>query len=233
MSGDQSLSGPFSGPLTGSSTPPALIAIDGPAAAGKGTLARRLAAHLDYAVLDTGSLYRGVALLAVQAGDDPADAAAALAAAQKLDIAAIDAEAIRTPEIGLAAAKIAVHPDVRACILHYQRDFAAHPPHDKAGAILDGRDIGTYVCPQAPCKIYVTARAEIRAHRRWLELSAKDDSLTEAQVLADVLARDKTDAEREIAPLRPADDAHLLDTSDLGIESAFRTALALVEKSGT
>ncbi|EJW20939.1 hypothetical protein IMCC14465_07350 [alpha proteobacterium IMCC14465] len=212
---------------------PSPIAIDGPAAAGKGTLAKKLGAYLNYACLDTGALYRGVALLVLHAQADPTDPHASLNAAQKLDIDAIDQTAIRSAEVGQAAADVAVHPEVRNCILELQRHFAANPPAGKDGAILDGRDIGTFVCPDAPVKLFVTASAEIRAHRRWLELSASDKTLKEADILAAVIARDKKDMERAIAPLRPAEDAHLLDTSDLGIESAFEAALKLIVSIGS
>lgn len=212
---------------------PSPIAIDGPAAAGKGTLAKKLGSHFNFAYLDTGALYREVALLVLKAQDDPTDLQKSLEAAQKLDIDKIDHTAIRSAKVGQAAADVAVHEGVRSCILDLQRHFATNPPAGKDGAILDGRDIGTFVCPDAPFKLFVTASVEIRAHRRWLELSVNDPSLKEADILEAVVARDKKDMERAIAPLRPAEDAHLLDTSDLGIESAFRTALALVEKSGT
>ena len=209
------------------------IAIDGPAAAGKGTLAKKLGEHLNFACLDTGALYRGVALLVLQAENDPTDPQKSLEAAKKLNIDAIDHTAIRSAEVGQAAADVAVHQDVRTCILELQRNFAASPPARKDGAILDGRDIGTFVCPDAPVKLFVTASPEIRAHRRWLELSVTDPALKEADILAAVIARDKKDMERAIAPLRPAEDAHLLDTSDLGIENAFEAALKLITSIGS
>ena len=207
---------------------PSPIAIDGPAAAGKGTLAKKLGCHFNFACLDTGALYRGVALLVLQAQDNPTDPQKSLKAAQKLDIDNIDHTAIRSAEVGQAAADVAVHQGVRSCILDLQRHFAANPPAGKDGAILDGRDIGTFVCPDAPVKLFVTASAEIRAHRRWLELSVNDPSLKEADILEAVIARDTKDMERAIAPLHPAEDAHLLDTSDLGIENAFEAALKLI-----
>lgn len=218
-----------------------VIAIDGPAAAGKGTLARKLAAHLDYAYLDTGALYRSVAYFVVQAGGDPAQSLDALAGAKTLNAAMGNQtpsslpsslptdNAIRTGEIGLAAAKVAIHPEVRAEILDLQRQFAATPPDGKGGAVLDGRDIGTVVCPDADAKIFITASAEIRAHRRWLELNAQDKTIQEADVLADLTRRDEADRTRKIAPLKPAEDALLLDTSNLAIEDAFKTALARIK----
>jgi len=209
---------------------PTIIAIDGPAAAGKGTLARRLAAHLDFAYLDTGALYRGVALTVVRAGGDPGHLPDAVAAAQELKPSTIDQKAIRTAEIGAAAAKVAAMAEVRNEILDLQRRFAATPPEGRQGSVLDGRDIGTVVCPEADYKFFVTASAEIRAHRRWLELREKNPELAKSQVLADLKERDRLDAERPIAPLKPAEDALLLDTTELAIEEAFETALALIEE---
>ena len=211
-----------------------VIAVDGPAASGKGTLARRLAAHFDYAYLDTGALYRAVALGVLQAGGDAADDAAALAAAENLNMAKLDepdfAAALRTAETGLAASLVAAKPPVRAAILQAQRAFAATPLDGKAGAVLDGRDIGTVVCPQAAAKLFITARADIRAARRHKELLAQGARLSLAEVLADIEARDARDAGRETAPMKQAADAHLLDTSDLSIEEAFKAALALVRE---
>ena len=211
-----------------------VIAVDGPAASGKGTLARLLAAHFDYAYLDTGALYRAVALGVLQAGGDAADDAAALAAAENLDMAKLDepdfTAALRTAETGLAASLVAAKPLVRAAILQAQRAFAATPPEGKAGAVLDGRDIGTVVCPQAAAKLFITARADIRAARRHKELLAQGTTLSLAEVLADIEARDARDAGRETAPMKQAADAHLLDTSDLSIEEAFKAALALVRE---
>jgi len=209
-----------------------IIAVDGPAASGKGTLARRLAAHFDYAYLDTGALYRAVALCVLCQGQDPADTKAAVAAARNLDMAKLDepdfAAALRTAQTGLAASIVAAEPDVRAAILLAQRQFGETPPDGKQGAILDGRDIGTIVCPDADAKLFITARAQVRAERRWKELVAQDESLSLAHVLADIEARDARDAGRATAPMKQAEDAHLLDTSDLSIEEAFAAALALV-----
>lgn len=208
-----------------------VIAIDGPAASGKGTLARRLASHYGFAYLDTGSLYRAVGHAVMAAGRNPADETAAVAAARALDVSRIDEKAIRTREAGEAASLVAVMQPVRDAILDFQRDFAANPPGGKKGAVLDGRDIGTVVCPDATVKFFVTARPEIRAHRRWLELKGSGSDVSEAQVLEDTKERDRRDAERATSPMRPAADAHLLDTSDLSIEAAFGEAVRIIEKS--
>lgn len=208
-----------------------VIAIDGPAASGKGTLARRLARHYGYAYLDTGSLYRAVGQAVLAGGGDPADDKAALAAAEALDTALIDEKAIRTREAGEAASIVAVKPAVRAAILDFQRNFASRPPGGERGAVLDGRDIGTVVCPDARVKIFVTASPEIRAHRRWLELNNSGVEVSEAQILEDVRERDRRDAERAASPMKPAADAYLLDTSDLSIEAAFDAAVAIIDKA--
>ncbi|PCJ68128.1 MAG: cytidylate kinase [Rhodobiaceae bacterium] len=208
-----------------------IIAVDGPAAAGKGTLARALAAHFGFAYLDTGALYRGVAHAVLKSGASASDEAAALLAAETLNPDQIDPKAIRTPEVSEAASLVAAMPPVRAAILAFQRRFASHPPGDQSGTILDGRDIGTVVCPEADVKLYVTASPEVRAHRRWLELKGSGSGPSEAQVLEDVQARDVRDTDRKTSPMRPAADAHLLDTSDLSIEAAFDVAVALIETS--
>ena len=211
---------------------PVIIAVDGPAASGKGTLARRLAAHFDYAYLDTGSLYRALAFDVLRRGEPPENASAGLRAAKALDLAMLNdpdiLAALRTDAVGTAASLIAAQPDTRTAILQIQRDIADTPPDDKAGAVLDGRDIGTIVCPQAAHKIFVTARAEIRAERRWQELHQHDPQVSLKEVLADLESRDQRDSARATAPMRAAQDAHLLDTSDLSIEEAFAAALALI-----
>ncbi|MGK2742028.1 (d)CMP kinase [Tepidicaulis sp. LMO-SS28] len=206
-----------------------IIAIDGPAAAGKGTLARQIAGHFGYAYLDTGSLYRAVAHAVMRDGKAPSDSGAALAAAEQLDPGAIDQKAIRTAEIGQAASIVAAMQPVRDAILAFQRHFAENPPERAPGAVLDGRDIGTVVCPDADVKLFVTASPEVRAHRRWLELKGSGSSVPEAQILDEVRERDKRDQERATSPLIPAADAHLLDTSDLSIEASFEAALAIIE----
>ena len=210
-----------------------IIAVDGPAASGKGTLARRLAAHYDFAYLDTGALYRAVALSVILAGGNLENESDAVAAAESLDMARLEdsdfVARLRTAETGLAASIVAAMPRVRAAILAAQRKFATQPPDGKKGAILDGRDIGTIVCPDAAAKLFITARAEIRAERRFAELRINDGSLNLETVLADIHARDARDEGRATAPMKQADDAPLLDTSELSIEEAFAAALALVE----
>ncbi len=202
-----------------------IIAIDGPAASGKGTLAKKLAAHYGLRHLDTGSLYRAVAFDVLEAGGDPADTDDALKAARNLDPARIPAGSLRTPAVSAAASVVAAIPEVRSAILDFQRDYAAHPP----GAVLDGRDIGTVVCPYADAKLFVTADTEARAHRRYLELAAVDGSVRKEDVLADIEARDRRDREREASPMIKADDAHLLDTTNLDIETAFEAAVARID----
>ena len=204
-----------------------IIAIDGPAAAGKGTLARRLAEHYGLRFLDTGALYRAVALALLQAGESPEDEEAALAAARGLDLGLMEHPELRTLKVGEAASRVAAMPAVRAALVDYQRAFAATPP----GAVLDGRDIGTVICPDADVKLFVTASPEVRARRRWRELLAAGRDKSYEEVLAQVRERDERDMKRAEAPLRPARDAHLLDTSELDIEAAFRAALKIVEKA--
>ncbi|MGU3492436.1 (d)CMP kinase [Xanthobacteraceae bacterium A53D] len=203
-----------------------LIAIDGPAASGKGTLGKRIAGHLGLAHLDTGLLYRavGAACLAIGRLDDEA---ASVAAARELDVSALDPEALRTGEIGEAASVVAARPQVRAALIDLQRRFAARPE----GAVLDGRDIGTVICPDANVKLFVTATPEVRAERRFKELSARDPLASYDAVLADIRKRDERDSNRAAAPLMKADDAVLLDTSTLGIEQSFAAALAIVERA--
>ncbi len=210
-----------------------IIAVDGPAASGKGTLARKLSKHFDLAYLDTGSLYRAVALSVLRAGADPSDDAAALEAAQRLDPSKIDETAIRTAEIGEAASIVAAMVPVREAIRDLQREFARKPPDHKKGAVLDGRDIGTVICPDADIKLFVEASLEERARRRFLELTgAPSDqaaTLTQDDVLADLRARDARDRNRTASPLKPAPDAHLLDTTNLSIEAAFEAACDIVD----
>jgi len=194
------------------------VAIDGPAAAGKGTISHAVADHFGFAHLDTGLLYRGTGRR-VLAGADPVDAARSLSPG---DLARGD---LRTPEVAQAASKVAAIPEVRQALVAFQRSFARRD----GGAVLDGRDIGTVICPEAEVKLYVTASAEVRAERRFLELDAKGMDVTRAQVLEDVKARDARDAGRDAAPMKPAQDAVLLDTSDLSIAAAVGLAVAHVK----
>ena len=206
-----------------------IIALDGPAAAGKGTLARSLVAEFDLAYLDTGSLYRATGLAVLQAGGDPADPVQAVAAARALDPGRFDPAELRQEAAGEAASKVAAIPGVRAALLDLQRRFAHHPPGGKTGAVLDGRDIGTVVCPEAEVKIFVTASPAVRARRRLLELQEKGEPVIEARVFADMAARDARDSGRDIAPLKPADDALVLDTSALDAAGALAAARAFIE----
>jgi cytidylate kinase len=200
-----------------------IIAIDGPAAAGKGTLARRLAATLGLPYLDTGLLYRAVGRRVLDAGGDPADAAAAEDAARSLRPMDLDRSDLRGPRADAAAASVASIPGVRKALLAFQHDFAA-----RNGAVLDGRDIGTVIFPDAAAKLFVTASLTERAHRRWLELHDKGVEADPAVVEEDMRQRDAKDAARAAAPLRAADDAFLLDTSNMDAEAAFQTALTFV-----
>ncbi len=206
-----------------------IVAVDGPSASGKGTLARRLAAALDFALLDTGLLYRAVGAAVLAAGGDPAAPAVAVAAARNLDAAALDPAPLRGEAVGQAASVVAAIPEVRAALLDHQRRFAAAPPGGKAGAVLDGRDIGTVVCPQAEVKIFVTASAEERARRRHKELLERGEASIHARVVEEMRERDRRDSERAAAPLRPAADAEVLDTGALGADEAFQAALEIVE----
>lgn len=202
-----------------------IIAIDGPAASGKGTLARRLAAHYGLPHLDTGLLYRAVGKGVLDAGRPPEDAATAIAVAQALDPRHFDEAALKANAVANAASVVAAIPQVREALLAFQRAFAVRA----GGAVLDGRDIGTVIAPQAEVKIFVTATPEERARRRVLELEGRGETVDPATVLADILARDARDAARAVAPFKPAADAHLLDTTHLAIEPAIRAAIAIVE----
>jgi cytidylate kinase len=206
---------------------PLVIAIDGPAASGKGTLARRLAAHYGLRHLDTGLTYRAVAAALLETGSDLTDEIAAHKAAAALDLSALDREHLSVHGIGEAASKIAVLPALRQQLVEKQRAFATLPP----GAVLDGRDIGTVVCPDATSKLYVTASPEVRARRRATQMRDRGAAIDDAAVLADLHCRDERDASRAISPLRPAADAHLLDTSEMTIEAAFRAAVDIVDRA--
>ncbi len=210
-----------------------VIAIDGPAASGKGTLARTLAKNLNFAYLDTGALYRAVGYMVLQSGQDPADEEAAETAAMVL-CNSVSAEflanpALKTDEAGQAASQVATMPHVRNALLTLQKDFAKHPPHGAKGAILDGRDIGTVICPDAPLKLFVTANTEIRAERRLKELQSKGIAVTYEAVLKDMRERDARDTSRTTAPMKPADDAIILDSSHLTAEDVLEQAQTLVK----
>ncbi len=195
------------------------VAIDGPAASGKGTIGRALAAHFGFRYLDTGLLYRAVGAK-VMAGADPVEAARALVAED------LEAEGLRRPEVAQAASRAAAIPEVRAALVDFQRAFATRA----GGAVLDGRDIGTVICPEAQVKLFVTATPEVRAERRYLELVATGHEVIRDEVLEDVKARDARDSARAAAPLKPAEDAVRLDTSELSIDAALAAAVAIVEE---
>jgi cytidylate kinase len=202
-----------------------IIAIDGPAASGKGTLGKRLARHYGYRHLDTGVIYRAVAKSLMDAGADLNDEMLAVSAALELDPEKFGNPALKTQAVGAAASVVSAIPQVRQVLLSFQRRFAEDPP----GAVLDGRDIGTVICPNADVKIFVVADARVRARRRTLEAKARGEEADEAAVLEDILRRDERDQNRAIAPLKPAADAFLLDNSNLDIEGGVQAAIAIVE----
>jgi cytidylate kinase len=202
-----------------------IIAIDGPAASGKGTIGSRLAQHYGFRHLDTGLLYRAVAKAVLDGCKPPSDKPAAVAAAKSLNPAQIDRHALQSDAIGSAASVVSAVPEVRAILLEYQRSFAAKPP----GAVLDGRDIGTVIAPQAEVKIFLTASAEERARRRTKDMENRGEKADFGAILADIRARDERDTNRAISPLKPAPDAHLLDTTHLDIDAAIRAAIDIVE----
>lgn len=202
-----------------------IIAIDGPAAAGKGTLSRRIAAEFGFHHLDTGLTYRATAKALLEAGAPLDNEAVAEAMAFQVDLAGLDRAVLSAHEIGEAASRIAVMPSVRRALAEAQRAFSRRAP----GAVLDGRDIGTVVCPEAPVKLYVTASPEVRARRRFDEMTGHGVPADYLAVLADIAKRDARDMEREDSPLRPAPDAHLIDTSEMSIEAAFSAAKALID----
>jgi cytidylate kinase len=199
-----------------------VIAIDGPSASGKGTLAKRLAEHFGLPHLDTGLLYRAVGWISARTGRAPADVAASLSASDLAD------PALRGDEAGQAGSRAAANPEVRANLLKFQKEFSSQAP----GAVLDGRDIGTVICPDAPVKLFVTASAESRAERRFQELRARGVDTIKPRVLAEMAERDRRDSERAAAPLKAAPDAWLLDTSDMDADAAFAAALAFIERKG-
>lgn len=218
-------------PETSSDTPsglaPFVIAIDGTFSSGKGTLGKRLSAHYDLPYLDTGKLYRAAAKRVMDEGGDVENAVDAAGIAARIDLGALDDPILKSGPIGAAASKVSVHPELRAGLLKLQRDFANNSKF--GGAILDGRDIGTVICPSAPVKLYVTARADVRAARRHKELRGYGEDISFETVLAQLHERDDRDMNRKSAPLRPARDAHLLDTSDLDIQGAFSAARAICD----
>ncbi|CAN5704005.1 (d)CMP kinase [soil metagenome] len=199
-----------------------VIAVDGPAASGKGTIAKRLAGHFRLPHLDTGLLYRAVGWRSFQTGEGPAEIAAKLGRDDLTD------PALRSDEAGQQASKVGAIPEVRANLLKFQREFSSQAP----GAVLDGRDIGTVICPDAPVKLFVTASTEVRAERRYRELRAQGVDTIKPRVLAEMAERDRRDSERAAAPLRAAPDAWLLDTSDMDADAAVAAALAFIERKG-
>ncbi|MDR7033746.1 (d)CMP kinase [Mesorhizobium sp. BE184] len=204
-----------------------IIAIDGPAASGKGTLARRLADYYHLPHLDTGLTYRAVAHMLLTKGWPLGDETHAVEAAKLVDLGNLDREALSAHEVADAASRVAVISDVRKILVDKQRAFAAQA----SGAVLDGRDIGTVVCPEADVKLYVTASAEVRAQRRLRDIEARGGKADGADILADIVRRDERDMGRADSPLRPAADAHLLDTSEMSIEAAFQAARAIVDEA--
>jgi CMP/dCMP kinase len=205
-----------------------VIAVDGTAASGKGTLAKRLAQHFGFAHLDSGALYRLTALAVLEAKGDPKNETDALKGAQTIDFTLAGDPRIRSDTVGQAASHVAAIPAVRDALLDFQQNFLAHPPGGSLGAVMDGRDIGTVICPTATAKLYVDARPEVRARRRWTERKNMGFRRGEQDVLTELNARDAADKSRPVSPLKQAPDADLLDTSDLGIDAAFAAALALV-----
>jgi cytidylate kinase len=202
-----------------------VIAVDGPAASGKGTIASRLAEDYGFAHLDTGLLYRAVGMALIRGGHDLDDGPGAAEAARALDLSHLEDPELRGAVAGEAASRVAVHPPVREALLVFQRTFAAREP----GVVLDGRDIGTVIAPHAQAKLFITATAEVRAERRWRQLRVTDGDLALEVVLADIARRDARDAHRDTAPMVMAPDAVLLDTTDLGIEAATDAARRIVE----
>jgi cytidylate kinase len=202
-----------------------LIAVDGPAASGKGTIAKGLGEAFDLPVLDTGLLYRCVGVVLQRAGDDLDDEAAGCAVAALLTADQLDDPALRTRAAGEAASRVAVHPRVREALMEFQRTFAGQ----EGGAVLDGRDIGTVIAPDAPAKLFVTASPEVRAERRWRQLKAQGEAVSLDEVLADIRRRDARDGGRDAAPMKPAPDATLLDTSEMSISQAADAARRIVE----
>ncbi len=216
-----------------------IVAIDGPAAAGKGTLAKNVAKHFNFAYLDTGSLYRAVGLTVLNQGGDPSDEKIATKVAEEFEVkdifAIMNNPEIRNERAGSAASKVSVIPAVRKALFDFQRNFAENPILENGqkakGSVLDGRDIGTVVCPDADVKLFVTASTEVRAKRRYLEQKEKGLDVTLEATIADMKIRDERDSSRSTAPLKPADDAVILDTSEMSIDEVFGIAVKMVEKN--
>jgi len=204
-----------------------LIAVDGPAAAGKGTLCRKLAKHFDLAMLDTGLIYRAVARKALKKSH-LLDKKCAIETARLLSFNDLNIAGLRNESIGSAASKIAAIPEVRNILVNFQRDFARNPPDGKSGAILDGRDIGTFVCPDAPVKLFVTADPEVRAERRYKELQDRGEKAIRSAILKDIIDRDIRDRTRTVSPLQPASDAQVFDTTELDPDAVFKMALDFI-----
>lgn len=202
-----------------------IIAIDGPLASGKGTLARALALHFGLPHLDTGSIYRATALALIKNNIDPNDKEAAIKAAQNLDMSNIIDSELRTAQVGAGASVVAAIPEVRKALFDFQRNFASNPK----GAVLDGRDIGTVICPDADFKFFVTARPEVRAQRRLKELHAAGDNITIEELTAQIIERDYRDANRADAPLKPTETSIMLDTSDMVIDEVIAKAIGIIE----
>ena len=201
-----------------------LIAVDGPAAAGKGSLSLKLAEHFDFARLDTGLIYRAVAMkvLKTEGSNSNKDA---VEIAQLLSLNDMNTKGLRNEEVGIMASKIAIIPEVRNILLRFQRNFAANPPNNKLGAVLDGRDIGTVVCPNANFKLFITASPEVRAERRFKELQDRGEEAIRSAILLDIIDRDERDRSRSVSPLMPAQDAYILETSTLDLDAVFKIAL--------
>ena len=208
-----------------------IIAVDGPAASGKGTLTRKLAEHFNLARLDTGMIYRAVGLKALEIGD-PADENVAVEAARSLAFDDLDQAGLRDEAAGKAASQVAAIPAVRDILLKFQRNFATNPPNNKNGpvngAVLDGRDIGTVVCPDAPYKLFISASSEVRAERRYKELQERGEEAIRSAILRDIIDRDERDRSRTVAPLEPATDAEIIDTSDMDADAVFTAALNFI-----
>ena len=208
-----------------------IIAIDGPAASGKGTLARALAERLGLAYFDTGTLYRGVAKAVLDAGLDPDNEKNALEAAQKITFADLNGPGLRTVEVSRNASVVGKFPSVRTALLDFQRNFAHTPQEGKNGVVLDGRDIGTVICPDADLKLFVTASTDVRAKRRFDELRQKGVETDYDTILEDTRQRDARDSGRDTAPLKPAHDAHIIDTSDMNADEVLERALSIAGKT--